>query len=112
MTRAPACCASAVVNGNNARATAAPVSDRMAKRSRTLAPSATSGREVKRPSGCREIRRSFLRRRLQRLPHSIRVLVGSVHRRSGLLPPRIIEPSGIDRIEPELVDETHHDFLL
>jgi hypothetical protein len=33
------------------------------------------------------------------------VEIGSVYRRTGLLPPGLIEPAGVDAIETEFVDE-------
>jgi hypothetical protein len=47
----------------------------------------------------------------QRSLHTIRVEVRRVHRRSGLLPPRLVEPAGVDRVEAEILHEPHHHSL-
>ena len=43
----------------------------------------------------------------ERLLHPWGVEVLAVDRGAGLLPPRLLQVSGVDRVEPELVDEAH-----
>src|SRR5690606_15258769 len=44
----------------------------------------------------------------ERLAQARRVVVPRVARRAGLVPPRVLEASGVHRIEAELVDKLHH----
>src|SRR5262247_668359 len=45
----------------------------------------------------------------QRAPESGGAEIPAVGRRSGLLPPRLVQITAVDRVEAEIVDEAQHD---
>ena len=47
----------------------------------------------------------------QGAPHSCGIVIDVIDGRAGLLPPGVIEPSVVDRVEPELVHQSHHDLF-
>src|SRR5262249_57886858 len=47
----------------------------------------------------------------QRAPYALGVVVLGVDRGAGLLPPRLVQPAGVDAVEAQLVEEPHHDRL-
>ena len=53
-------------------------------------------------------RHSGVRSLLQSAPSPLGVEVRAVNRRAGLLPPGLIQPTGVDAVESEFVDESQH----
>ena len=47
----------------------------------------------------------------ERAPHALAAQVGAIHRRAGLLAPRLIEATGVDAVEAEVVEERDQDRL-
>jgi hypothetical protein len=47
----------------------------------------------------------------QRAPDALAAQVGAIHRRAGLLAPRLVEAAGVDAVEAEVVEERDQDRL-
>jgi hypothetical protein len=61
--------------------------------------------------GAAPLGRAFPFRLGQRVSHAVGFEILGVDRGAGLLPPGLVEPAGIDAIEPEFVDEPQYNAL-